>query len=425
MEKGYNQLCKFYLSGGKMMNHSLWKSYRFPIILLFSIILGAVIGFLFGESAVKIKPLGDLFLNLLFMIVIPLVFFSISSAIAKMGSGKRFGKIMLVMMIVFLATGIIASVVTILGAKVFPPAEGVNIALEKGDVSEKTEPIATQIVNTVTVSDFTDLFSRSNMLALIVFSVLLGLSVSLIGEKGKTFAAFLESGNEAMLKMVKIVMYYAPIGLGAYFAALIGEFGPSLMGSYFRAVLFYYPLSILYFFIFFTIYALIAVGRKGIWNFWKNMFEPSITALGTCSSAASIPVNLKSTKNMGVTGEVANITIPLGATLHKDGSVMGGVLKIMFVFSIFDIQIEGLHTYLLIIGLSLLVGMVMGAIPQGGMIGEMLILSLFGLPVEALPILAAVSAIIDPPATLVNVAGDNVASMLVDKFTKRDKAHSV
>ncbi|EIT86968.1 proton/sodium-glutamate symport protein [Fictibacillus macauensis ZFHKF-1] len=398
------------------------KTYRFPILLLLAIVIGSIIGFSFGKKALVLKPFGDVFLNAMFMIVVPLVFFSISSAIASMGGAKRFGKVMGSMLSVFLFTGVIASVVTIAAAKLYSPSEGVSIHLTKpADGGEKTS-IGDQIVHTLTVSDFSELFSRNNMLALILFSVLLGLAVSMIGEKGKPFAAFLKSGSEVTLKMVTLVMYYAPIGLGAYFAALIAQYGPQLLGSYVRAVLFYYPLAIVYFFGFFTLYAFLASGKIGIRQFWGNMLSPSLTALGTCSSAAAIPVNLEASKRMGVPDDIRETSIPLGATLHKDGSVMGGVLKITFLFGVFGHSFSGIGTYLLVIVVSLLVGMVMGAIPQGGMIGEMLILSLFGFPVEALPIAAAISTIIDPPATLINATGDNVASMLTARLVEgKDK----
>lgn len=400
------------------MNQSILKNYGFPLILLGSIIIGTIIGLVWGEGAVALKPFGDLFLNLMFMVVVPLVFFSISSAIASMSGAKRFGRIMVSMIAVFFMTGVIAATLSLVGVKIFPPAEGTNIAIESVEDSSEEFSIGDQIVQTISVSDFNELFSRSNMLALIIFSVILGLATKSAGEKGNTFASFLRSGNDVILKMVGYIMYYAPIGLGAYFAALIGEFGPTLLGSYARAVAFYYPFAIFYFVIMFTLYAFIGGGRDGINVFWKNMVSPSITSLATCSSAASLPVNLEATKAMGIPADVRETTIPLGTTLHKDGSVIGGVLKISFVFGVFGMDFTGIGTYLLVIGVAILVGMVMGAIPQGGMIGEMLILSLFGLPPEALPIMAAISTIIDPPATLLNVTGDNAATMMITRFTE-------
>ncbi|MFC0188085.1 dicarboxylate/amino acid:cation symporter [Fictibacillus aquaticus] len=396
----------------------IFKTYRFSILLLFAIVAGALLGWVMKEDAAKLKPLGDLFLNLMFTVVIPLVFFSISSAIASMGSAKRFGKILGSMLGVFLFTGIITAVITMGAVKVFDPSEGVKIKLVKPEDTGEAVSVAEQITATLTVPDFMELFSRSNMLALIVFSVLVGLAASMAGEKGRPFSAFLLAGSEVMMKLVKIIMYYAPIGLGAYFAALIGEFGPTLIGSYLKAVLFYYPLSIFYFVVFFTLYAMLANGKKGVSLFWKNMLPPSITSLATCSSAASIPVNLEATKKMGVPADISETTVPLGASLHKDGSVMGGVLKITFLFGVFDMNFSGISTYMMVGFTAILVGMVMGAIPQGGMIGEMLILSLFGFPPEALPVIAAISTIIDPPATLLNATGDNVASMMTARLVE-------
>lgn len=389
-----------------------FKNYRFPILLLLSIVIGSVVGTIMGEQASVLKPIGDVFLNLMFTLVVPLVFFTISSSIASMNGTKRLGKIMSHMMLTFLFTGAVAAVFMVVVVKIIPPAEGVTLHLQKPEATE-TLSLADQIVKTFTVSDFSELFSRSNMLAMIVFSILVGISVTLVGEKGKPFATFLRSGAEVLIKLISLVMYIAPIGLGAYFAALIGEYGPMLLGTYFKAGILYYVCAIIYFILAFTLYAYLAGKTKGVKVFWKNILSPSITSLATCSSAASIPVNLEASRKMGVKDDIAETTIPLGAAIHKDGSVIGGVLKISFLFGIFNMPFSGLGNLTLIVLVSILVGTVMGAIPGGGMIGEMLILSLFGFPPEALPIIAAISTLIDPPATWLNVTGDNVASMMI------------
>ncbi|MCD7035769.1 dicarboxylate/amino acid:cation symporter [Metabacillus sp. GX 13764] len=396
------------------------KAYRFPIILLSSIIAGAVIGLIFQEKAMILKPFGDLFLNGMFTVVVPLVFFTISSSIAAMGATKRLGKIMGSMFSVFLLTGIAAAIFMLIAVSIFPPAEGVNLKLQQPEAAEQVT-LGDQIVSTFTVSDFGELFSRNNMLALIVFAVFLGLSVSLIGEKGKPFAAFLSSGADVLMKLVSIIMLYAPIGLGAYFATLVGQYGPLLLGTYFKAGILYYIASVIYFFAAFTLFVFLSGKGRAVKMFWKNMLSPTITSLATCSSAASIPVNLEASKKMGIPDDIREMTVPLGATMHKDGSVMGGVLKIVFLLELFHKPVGGFSTWITIILVSLLVGTVMGAIPSGGMIGEMLILSLFGFPPEALPIIAAISTIIDPPATMLNVTGDNAAGMLTARIVEGKK----
>lgn len=388
------------------------KAYRFPLILLSAIIIGSIIGLIFGEKAGVIRPLGDLFINLLFMVVVPLVFFSISSAVANMDSMRRLGKIMGWMITVFVITGIIASITMVVATIIFPMGSGVDISLETPENLEKLT-LSEQLVSTFTVPDFVNLFSRQHMLALIVFSVLIGIATGLTGEVGKPFARFLESGSEIFMKVIQLIMYYAPIGLGAYFAALIGDMGAELIGDYAQAFLLYYPVAILYFAIGFTLYAFIAGGKKGVTRFWKNILTPAATALGTGSSFATLPVNLQAAKNIGVPKDIRETVLPLGATIHMDGSCLSAILKIAFVFGVFNMDYSGLDTFLTAIGIALLSGVVMSGIPGGGFIGEMVIVTLYGLPIQALPIISAIGVVVDPPATMVNATGDTVASMVV------------
>lgn len=390
------------------------KAYRFPLILLGSIIIGTIIGLIFGEKASILKPLGDIFINLLFMIVVPLVFFSISSAIAAMESIRRLGKIMGWMMTVFILTGIVASVYMLIALKIFSPGSNANIPLETPEDVEQLS-LADQLVQTFTVPDFVDLFSRSNMLVLIIFAVLVGVATGLAGDRGRPFAKLLSSGSEVFMKVTKIIMYYAPIGLGAYFATLIGEFGTALIGDYAKAVIIYYPVSVLYFFIGFTLYAFLAGGKEGIVRFWKNIFAPAVTALGTGSSVATIPLNLEAAKKIGVPKDIRETVVPLGATIHMDGSCLSAMLKIAFVFGVFNLDFSGIDTFLIAIMVSLLSGIVMSGIPGGGFLGEMMIVTLYGLPIQALPIISAIGVVVDPPATMVNSTGDTVASMLVTR----------
>ncbi|MFL0194118.1 dicarboxylate/amino acid:cation symporter [Clostridium sp. WILCCON 0269] len=414
------------------------RAYRFSIVLLGSIILGAILGICLGSKALVLKPFGDLFLNLMFMIIIPLVFFSVTSAIANMKGMKRFGKIIASTFIVFLCTALAASVIGIIGAFIVNPARGIDYMALKQIVSGGTDSvqqvkqvgILQQLVNTITVSEFISLFSKSNMLQLIVFSILFGISTAALGEKGEPVTKFFTAASSVMMKMVEIVMYYAPIGLGCYFAAVIGELGPKILQGYLRAFILYIIISVIYYFGFFTLYAFLSGGKHTIKLFWKNAVVPTITALATCSSAASIPVNLEFTKKMGVPKDVAETVIPLGANVHKDGSVIGGVIKIVFLFGLFGKDMTNVSCISSIIFVSFLVGAVMAAIPSGGMIGEMLILSIYGFPQELLPIVAVISVIIDAPATVLNSTGNTVCSMMISRLVEgkgwiRDKANSV
>ena len=270
-----------------------------------------------------------------------------------------------------------------------------------------------QLVGVFTVPDFVHLLSKQNMLALIVFSLLVGLSASLAKEDGKPFVAFLASANKVMMKVIHLIMFYAPIGLGAYFAYLVGVFGPSLLGSYLRVVALYYPFSILYFTIGFSFYVFLAGGRPGVKVFWANILPASLTALGTGSSLATIPSNIEAADRIGVPRDISKIVIPIGATVHMDGTCISAVVKIALLFSFFGMKFAGIGTVLTALGIALLSGIVMTGIPGGGFLGEILIVTLYGFPPAALPLISMVGTLVDPPATMVNAIGSNAVSMLI------------
>jgi Na+/H+-dicarboxylate symporter len=391
------------------------KSYGFSIILIISIIIGSFLGIIYKKDAIAFKPFGDIFLNLLFTTIVPLVFFSISSAVAGMTNFRRLGKIMASMIFVFVVTGLIASAVMVIGVMLYPPAAGVKIALGAG-VNAEHFKISDQIVKAFTAPDFADLLSKKNMLALIIFSTLLGLATSASGERGKVFASFLTSASDVMMKLISFIMYYAPIGLCAYFAYLVGVFGPELLGAYVRVIILYYPTAILYFFIAYTIYVFIAAKRKGVSRFWRNIIPAALTAFATGSSMATIPFNLEAANKTGVPKDISEFVIPVGATMHMEGSCLAAIVKIAFLFGLFQMNFFGWETIATAIGIALLVGVVVSGIPGGGMIGEILIISVYGFPLESFPIITMIGTLVDAPATMVNAIGDNVSSILVARI---------
>lgn len=389
------------------------KNYKLPLILLISIIIGCIIGSILGDKSSILKPFGTIFINMLYVVVVPLVFFTISSSIANIRSFKKLGKIFLTMFIVFIITSILAVIFMLIGVKVINPASGVNITLVEG--VKETIDFGTKIVDMITVPDFYMLLSKSSMLPLIVFSCIVGFAVGMLKDEKKNIAGALNTISKVMMKVINIIMYYAPIGLCAYFASLIGEYGKEIIGSYAKSMIFYYIMALLYYFIFYTLYSFIARGKKGVKDFFKHAFTPTVTSLGTCSSIASLPSNIECAEKMNIDKDVASSTLPIGATMHMEGSAMASILKIAFLFSIFGRSFTGINTLLIAILISVLSGVVMSGIPGGGLIGEMLIVSLYGFPLEAFPIIATIGWIVDPPATCLNVVGDVASAMIIEK----------
>jgi Na+/H+-dicarboxylate symporter len=393
----------------------LLRTYGFSLILLGSILAGALVGKASPGAARAIRPVGDLFLNLIFMAIVPLVFFTISSSIASAPSARRLSRISGRMLMVFLGTSIIAGVTSLLFLLVVRPAPGAGIVL-KAPPPETPPPLLVQIVQAFTVSDFTELISRKSMLPLMLFSVGVGLATLQLRERGEPLARVLQSGAQVFARIIDYILYVAPAGLFAWFAATVVDTGDQLATAYVGVFVAYYAFSAVYFVAGFSGYALAAGGAPALRRFWKHMISPSLTAVGTCSSMATLPVNLEAAPKMGVPRPVCDVVLPIGAALHKDGSVIGGVVKVLFAMSLFS-QALTLERLVLAVAVAILVGVVMGAIPGGGMMGELLILSVFRFPPETLPLLAVISVIIDPMATLLNATGDNVAAMLVARLS--------
>lgn len=392
-------------------------SYSSILLLLVGILTGSMIGLFLPTAVPYIKPLGDIFLNLLFVAVIPLIFFSIASSIANIESDNKLGKILSYMSITFISTLAIAAILTIVGLYLFP----VTATVDPNAISEanaNSESWGDRIVRFVSVGEFVNLLSRQNILAFVIFSFLIGIAIRKSGDKGQVFQRFINSGNEVMQNLLALIMKLGPIGLGAYFAYQVYDIGPQLFGFYAKPLAFYYVFGTLFFIIIFSFYAFIANGKKGITSFWKANITPTFTALSTCSSLATLPANILAANKIGIPNNIASVVLPLGNTLYKNGSAISSILKIYVAFAILGWNFFEPHTLILAVGITLLVSMVAGGIPNGGFIGEMLMISVYNIPNEAVPAIMIIGALVDPLATVLNATGDNVAAMLVAKFTK-------
>jgi Na+/H+-dicarboxylate symporter len=394
----------------------LINNYSAIFLLLAGILVGSLIGIFAPQAVIYLKPLGDIFLNLLFVSVVPLVFFAVANSIASLEQQSKFGRIVISMIATFLLFIIISAVFTIIAVYLFPtealPSTGGEIP-ESGNSTSWND----RLVSFFTVGEFTELFSRKNMLALLIFAFLTGTAVRKAGEAGFVFKNFLASGFEVMKELLLMVMKGAPVGLGAYFAYQVATMGPELFGFYAKPLGLYYVAGAVYFVVFFSLYAWIARSNSGVKSFWRNNIYPSLTALSTCSSFATMPANLQAAAKIGVPAAIANIVIPIGSTLHKQGSSMSSIIKIYVAFLIIGENFFDPLNLLLALGITVFVSIVAGGIPNGGYIGEMLMISVYNLPVEAIPAVMILGTLVDPLATVLNSTGDTVAAMFVTRIS--------
>ncbi len=409
-----------------MAKRSFFKSYGFIIFMLLGIIGGCVVGALnpvvkdasgevISKGATVLEPLGTVFINLMFCVVVPMVFCSISSAIANMSSAKRAGKVMGVTVATFFVTAAIAAVIMYIVVRVIPITSG-TYEVTEGEVGA-TLGVADMIINFFTKPDFVELWSRRAILPLIIAAVFFGFGIQMAGGKETLTAKILDDLTNCIMKVIKIITYYAPVGFFGFFAYLVATYGPDLIGDYSRTLIVYYVLCFAYMFVFFPIYARFGGGKGGAKVMWKHLFRPAAVSFGTCSSVATIPTNMEVAEETGISKEVTNIVLPMGATMHMDGSAMSAIIKVAFLFGIFGMDF-GTSQAILAIVVAVFSSVAMSGIPGGGGTGELVLCTIF-FPDQlaiAFPIALALGNLVDPPATMVNAAGDYVASFIVERY---------
>ena len=409
-----------------MAKKSFFKSYGFIIFMLLGIIGGCVVGALnpvvkdasgevISKGATVLEPLGTVFINLMFCVVVPMVFCSISSAIANMSSAKRAGKVMGVTVATFFVTAAIAAVIMYIVVRVIPITSG-TYEVTEGEVGA-TLGVADMIINFFTKPDFVELWSRRAILPLIIAAVFFGFGIQMAGGKETLTAKILDDLTNCIMKVIKIITYYAPVGFFGFFAYLVATYGPDLIGDYSRTLIIYYVLCFVYMFVFFPIYARFGGGKGGAKVMWKHLFRPAAVSFGTCSSVATIPTNMEVAEETGISKEVTNIVLPMGATMHMDGSAMSAIIKVAFLFGIFGMDF-GTSQAILAIIVAVFSSVAMSGIPGGGGTGELVLCTIF-FPDQlaiAFPIALALGNLVDPPATMVNAAGDYVASFIVERY---------
>ncbi|PMG78978.1 sodium:dicarboxylate symporter [Shewanella sp. 10N.286.51.B7] len=392
----------------------MWNTlqvYRSSIILLSALLLGGLLGTALPEFAIKLKPIGQIFLNLLFMIIVPLVAVSVMSSIAKMTDLKRLGSILASIMAVSVVMAMVPAIGIVLLALAYDPAQGVTLEL-----AETVEAAGSMdFVSLLTTNDFVGLLSKSNILALIIMSVISGIAIGQSGEDGRKVSALLDSLNTVIMKIIAILMHVAPIGLGAYFAATMASQDAELMGTFARAVGLFLVATVVYLTLGSTFYSWVGGGLIGVKRFWQNMLEPAVTALGTSSSLATLPVNIRAAAKMDLNEQIAEISLPLLVNLNKGGAAMITALKIVFIYSLLGMEFTS-DVFMLTILISVLSAFVIGGVPGGAFLGEIFIVTTLGLPLEVIPILVVLGAITDAASTVINVVHDLTATQIIQRI---------
>ena len=416
----------------KKSRGSFWKNYWFIMCMMVGIVAGTVTGLLWPQvtaadgtvsaGATVLEPLGTVFINAMFCVVVPMVFVSISSAIANMKSQKRAGKVMGVTVVTFFITATIAAILMYIVVRV------INIVPDNFSVAEmvttteeiNTTSVADLIVSFFTKPDFSELLSRRAMLPLIIAAIIFGFGVQMAGGPETGTAKGLADLSECIMKVVKIITFYAPIGFFGFFAYLAATYGPQLIGGYGKTLVVYYVMCFAYMFASFPLYARFGGGKGAAKVMFRHLFKPAAVSFGTCSSVATIPTNVEAAEDTGISKDVSEIVLPMGATMHMDGSAMSAIVKVAFLFGIAGMPFDTGKAILAIL-VAVFSSVAMSGIPGGGGVGELVLCSIFfnGSPEQlaiSYTLALAIGNLVDPPATMVNAAGDYVVSYIVSRY---------
>ncbi|WP_192888903.1 dicarboxylate/amino acid:cation symporter [Vibrio bathopelagicus] len=393
------------------------EPYRSSIVLLLALIIGAIFGITAPELALKVKPIGQIFLNLLFMVIVPLVSLSVMSSIAGMTDLKKLGKILGLVLAISIAMAFFPSLGIVGIAQLFDLSQGVTI-----DLSQEFTGGAggMDFVSMFTTNDFVGLLSKSNILALIIMSVLAGIAISQAGEQGKKIAELVDAANAIVMNIVGLIMKLAPVGLGAFFAATMASQDSSILAPLATVIGLLCGYMVIYYAVGATVYSYIGGGTNGVKQFWKYAAAPSITALGTCSSLGTLPVTIKAADSMGIKKEIYDICIPLFVNLNKSGVAITAAIKVVFIYAVLGLPFS-FDVFVMTMVIAVLSAIIIGGVPGGAFLGEIFIVTTLGLPLEVIPVLVVIGTICDAPATVLNVVHDINATQIVERFMGKEK----
>lgn len=379
-------------------------------------VLGVVAGLiapLVNFDAQWFRPFGQLFINLVRMVVVPLVFATLVAGAASVSDVSRLGRVAVKTLLFFFVGTAIATALGLALADIFQPGLGFEIPQESAAAKEVAAPSLLQVLmNIVPVNPFESM-SNGVMLQVIFFAILVGFSLSLCGEKAKTVTDFFNGFAEVMIRMTGIVMLYAPIGVFALIAFTVAAQGLAILIPLLKLVILMYVGSLLLICLFY--FPCLKYSGMSPKNFIKMFSEPLITAFSTCSSAAALSSSLVSVERMGASRSVTSFAIPLGNTINMDGTAIYMGVVTIFAAEIFGIPMP-FDKQMSVLLMALLASVGTIGVPGSGMIMITMIFTQVGIPLEAVAIVAGVDRILDMARTTVNVMGDATAAIFVSKL---------
>ena len=381
--------------------------------ILIAIVLGLITGIVLGEKAGELKIVGDLFIRLLKMIIVPLIFASITAGIISLGDTKKLGRIGLKTFLYYLATTALAVVLGLILVNLIHPGKGVDLPLEQvNDFTDRQAPSIISILTDIVPENIFAAMAENQVLSIIFFSILLGIAICSVGEKARPLVSLFEAFNDVMLKITDWIMRLAPIGIFALMAHTIGTLGLSFL----KPLAIYMITVVLGLLIHASVTLPILLktfGKYSPLKLIKDVFSAVTTAFSTASSAATLPITMECLReNTGVSKNITSFVLPLGATINMDGTALYEAVAAMFIAQVYHIDLS-FGQQIIIVLTATLASIGAAAIPSAGLITLIIVLRAVNLPVEGIAMILAVDRILDMCRTAVNVWGDTCGTVVV------------
>ena len=360
-----------------------------------------------------LKPLGDIFISAIKMLIVPLVFSTLVVGITGMGDPQKMGRIGLRTIALYLFTTAFAIAIGLLASTIFQPGAGLDLAYESS-VEAKEAPSLVEILVGLVPQNPIDALANGNILQIIVFAIGLGISLLLIGERGAPMNRVFESFAEAMYKLTEIVMAFAPFGVFGLIANVAGQYGLDVLLPLAKVIGVACLACVVHVLVVYS--GLIAlIGRLNPVRYFRGGIDALVVAYSSASSSGTLPVSLRCAQdNLGVSRGVAGFVLPVGATINMDGTALYQGVVALFVAQFVGIDLSWAD-YGMIILTGTLASIGTAGVPGAGLVMLSIVLTQVGLPLEAVGLVAGIDRILDMARTSVNVAGDLMVTVLVGK----------
>ena len=393
------------------------KSFWFglPMQMMYGLVLGVIVGCIVSTdfATTYLQPLGQLFIRLIRMVVVPLVIATLIAGSAGLGNASKIGSIALKTILIFGITTAIAVTIGLIVANFMDPGVGLSISVEGLKAKAAAAPPLSKVLIEIVPINPIDAFAKGNMLQVIFFAIFFGFCISLMGDQAKMLTDFFQKVGDVMIRMTNYVMLYAPIGVFGLIAYTVTRHGLAVLLPLGKLILTAFVATVI--FVCITYLPLIKLIGMKITDYLKGAFEPWLIAFTTCSSAAALAVNLECSRKMGATRAIASFAIPLGNTINMNGTSIYMGVTAVFAAQVFGIDLTMTQQFEIVL-MGVLAAVGTAGVPGAGLIMTTLVFTEVGIPLEAVALIAGIDRILDMIRTSVNVLGDSLTALLVSKW---------